>query len=284
MIKNFKVDFIGIGAQKSATSWLFKCMVEHPDVCGPKSKEVHFFSKDEKFSKGIEFYKTYFEHCNRNNVIGEFSTSYLTSNKAPKRIKQLFPEIKIIVCLRNPVDRAFSHFLHLQSKNRLPKNASLKMAIKKYPQIIENGMYGKYLQKYFSVFSKNQILVLFYKDIKNNPEKVIKSIYKFLGVDDKFLPKGIDKKYNTSAARLSPWHNRINKIYFKLKKSKTGRRTMNIIKFFGINSYTFYDFLIKLSRQKKVISNKDKKYLQNIYKQDIKKLEKIVNKDLSFWR
>ena len=157
------------------------------------------------------------------------------------------------------------------------------MAIKKYPEIIENGMYGKYLSKYFSVFSKNQILALFYKDIKNNPEKVIKSTYKFLGVDDKFLPKGIDKKYNTSAARLSPWHNRINKIYFKLKKSRTGRGTMNIIKFFGIDSYTFYDLLTKLSRQKKVISNKDKKYLQNIYKQDIKKLEKIINKDLSFW-
>ncbi len=284
MENSFKLDFIGIGAQKSATSWIYKCLLEHPEICGCSNKETHFFSRDKDFDKGFSFYKKYFIYCDPNKVIGEFSTSYLSDEKAFKRIKRYFPKVKIIVCLRNPIDRAFSHYLHLRSKGEINKQTTLFEAIKNYPEIIENGKYGKHLEKYFKEFSKEQILVLFYSDIKDNPENFIKKVYRFLNVDESFIAQGVNKKYNTSSARLCPLYMKINRIYLFIKNKKIGRLIIKIIKFFGITPYTIEGVMSKFSKAPNKISKEEIKYLYKIYFNDIKKLEKILNKDLSFWK
>ena len=117
MIQQFQPYFLGIGAQKSATSWISKCLNEHPDICVALSKETHFFSDDKRFSQGIEHYKLYFTNCcNKNIHKGEYSTTYLFSKFAPQRICNMYPDVKLIVSLRNPVDRAISHIKHLISK------------------------------------------------------------------------------------------------------------------------------------------------------------------------
>jgi len=280
----FKLDFIGIGAQKSATSWIYKCLLEHPEICGCPNKETHFFSRDKDFKKGPNFYKKYFIHCDPNKVVGEFSTSYLSDKNAYKRIKKYFPEVKIIVCLRNPIDRAFSHYLHLRSKNKIDKQTTLLEAIKKYPEIIENGKYGKHLARFFNNFYKEQILVLFYDDIKNNPKKFIKNIFKFLGVNEKFIATGTNKKYNTSSARLCPLYVKVNKVYWFAKDKKIGKAAIKIAKTFGLTSYTMNNIIDKFSNVSDKISQEEKNHLSEIYFNDIKKLEKMLNKDLSFWK
>jgi hypothetical protein len=283
MNKNkFKVDFIGVGAQKSATSWIFKCLSEHPDICMPLMKEIHFFSDDVKFNKGMDFYKNYFKSCKKNKIIGEYSTLYLSNESALLRIKDNFPDVKIIISLRNPIERAFSHFLHIKSKNNSQKNLSLNNALKKFPEIIENGMYEKHVKLILDTFSKNNILILFFDDINKYPRQQIKNIYNFLGVRSNFIPTGINIKYNTSSARLSSAHKTINKLYFLFKKKFIGRLIIKILKSIRINSYLFYNILSKHNK-KPILSNEDREYLVRIYKDDIYNLGILLNKDLSNW-
>ena len=99
--------FIGIGAQRTGTSWLYACMYEHPQVCMPQ-KEINFFSRERNWTRGYEWYEHLFAECPADAVAGEFSTSYLTDAATPARIHERYPDVKLIVSVRHPVERAYS--------------------------------------------------------------------------------------------------------------------------------------------------------------------------------
>ncbi len=102
------VDFIGVGAQKSGTSWAYACLYEHPEICAPV-KEIHFFSRP-RYEEGKEWYEGHFKKCEEGLLRGEFSTSYLYSEESPERIHACYPNAKLIAILRNPIDRAYSQY------------------------------------------------------------------------------------------------------------------------------------------------------------------------------
>src|SRR6056297_2233099 len=118
--ENFSPDFIGIGAMKAATSWIYKCLIEHPEVCGSSKKELHFFDRPQNYKKGIDYYISFFKHCPQDKAKGEYTPNYLYSPATPELISRHFPNVKIIVCLRNPAERAWSHYLFsVKKKGRL---------------------------------------------------------------------------------------------------------------------------------------------------------------------
>ena len=284
MRDNFKVDFIGIGGQKCATSWIFKCLSEHPQVCVCSSKETHFFCDDKKFAQGLEFYQQHFSHCKDSQVTGEFSSAYLGSSQAPQRIKDFFPNVKLLVSFRHPVDRAFSHYLHLKAKKMIEADETMAMAAKKYPEIIEYSMYGKCLERYLNIFSAEQILIVWYDDIQKDPISFIKQVYKFLEVDENFVPKIINQKYHTAEVRASKIYRKINKIYIYLHNHYFGRILIKILKSTGINSYHINNLIQKSQPPKPTISAEDREYLQAIFHADIRKLERLIDQDLLIWR
>jgi Sulfotransferase domain len=103
------VDFVGVGAQRSGTSWLYACLYEHPGICAP-IKELHFFSRERNYERGLDWYLGHFDRCPPGAVRGEFSTSYLYAPEAAGRIRAAFPEVRIMMSLRNPVARAYSQY------------------------------------------------------------------------------------------------------------------------------------------------------------------------------
>ena len=98
-------DFIGIGASKAASSWIFSCLKEHPEICVSSKKEINFFNKPYNYNKGIEHYKSFFKHCPKKSIKGEFTPNYINSTQVPQLIHKHFPNVKIIACLRNPIDK-----------------------------------------------------------------------------------------------------------------------------------------------------------------------------------
>jgi len=90
-----KPDFIGLGAQKAATSWIHACLYEHPQIFMPASKEIHFFSRH--YSKDIRWYEEHFRSCQTNQLAGEFSPTYLYDPATPKRIHEWNPAVKLII-------------------------------------------------------------------------------------------------------------------------------------------------------------------------------------------
>lgn len=296
---NFRIDFVGIGAQKAATTWIYSCLTEHPQICRSK-KETDFFIQERKepftgkvaskspiIEKGIEPYRKYFSHCPKNKLKGEFTSNYHYFSEVPGLIKKYFPGVKIIVSLRNPIGRAYSQYIdeiydlkYIHKRPELSK-ITFEEALKLEPEFIQKGMYYQQLKRYFDLFPKENILVLIYEDIEKNPLKFIQSIYRFLGVDSSFRPKA-------SQLRINPRRDKmplaIRFFYLRcvplLSNRKMGRRIIecNLVK------KIFYFFIKTLSfKTEKGIQHSTRQYLREVFKEDIKKLEKLINKDLSFW-
>jgi hypothetical protein len=188
------IDFIGVGAQKAGTSWVYACLYEHPGVCAP-IKELHFFSRP-RFSKGRDWYEAHFKRCDKTQKIGEFSTSYLYSKDAPGRIKEMYPDVKLIAILRNPRERSYSQYRNSLRAGEIGEEVSYEQYLKEEQSCIKQGLYAEQLQRYYRNFREDQILVLIYEDSKKDPLTFIQTIYRFLNLDDTFVPAMLHRKIN----------------------------------------------------------------------------------------
>ncbi|MGB0757155.1 MAG: sulfotransferase domain-containing protein [Patescibacteria group bacterium] len=198
-ITNFDIDFIGIGTGHAGTSWVFTCIKEHPAVCDAKKKETKFFR--DHYHKGIEYYASLFSSCDDTLLKGEFTPSYMYDETIAERIHAHFPKAKIIVCLRHPYERLRSAYYFNKQRAVLSfENLNKKIqydieaATGTGSELIRQGNYYSFLKKYYKLFGASQIHIIYYEDIKNNPEKVIETVYKFLSIDPKYTPSSLSKK------------------------------------------------------------------------------------------
>ena len=187
-------NFMCLGAAKSGTTTLFDVLRQHPDVYIPAFKEPHFFDIPENYKNGIEWYeKNYFRKADK-RIIADFTPSYFFEKEAPKRIfKDIGPEIKFVVLLRNPIDRAYSHYLHSVRDDH--ENLSFEESLKQendrldryekngdYLSYLRNsyfhqGLYGDMLERYLEYFTLDNFLFInlnrlgfigfFFKETKN---------------------------------------------------------------------------------------------------------------------
>src|SRR5436190_128677 len=151
-------DFIGIGAQRTGTSWIYACLYEHPQICMPR-KEINFFSRDRNWSRGFEWYEGIFAECRPAAIAGEFSTSYLPDPETPTRIRHRYPEVRLIVSLRHPVDRAYSNYLNDIVAGEVLSGQGFQEALREHPEYVEAGRYAQHLRNYLDLFPREQLLV-----------------------------------------------------------------------------------------------------------------------------
>lgn len=218
-------DFIIIGAQKCGTTSLYNYLVKHPNIHSAATKELHFF--DHKFNKGFWWYRAHFpttleqyytEHiAKRDYVTGEASPSYIFHPLAPKRVAQFLPQVKLIVLLRNPVDRLYSQYRHKVERGKHEK-LPLAEAIAREEERIQGerekiatvkdyfsnsyqhfaykarGRYAEQLEAWFSHFPREQFLILKSEDLYANPGEIYKQTLEFLNVPA-FEPASLKKGY-----------------------------------------------------------------------------------------
>ena len=181
------IDFLGIGAPKCATTWLAACMSDHPQIFMPPEKEVSFFSSIKQWTGDYSDYLNLFKEAKKKQKTGEFSVTYLGAGEiCASRIYDFNKKLKLIVVLRDPVKRSYSHYNWLKQLGRVNENTDFFKALEKEPRIITDSFYGKNLKVYLKYFPKQSFLVINFDDIKNNPELVLNKVYKFLDVDPNF--------------------------------------------------------------------------------------------------
>jgi hypothetical protein len=232
--KEFKVDFIGIGAPKAGTTWVSECLKEHPEVCFSNRKETNFFLS-ENFSRGNSWYQKHFNHCVEGKKKGEFSPNYLYDSAVPENIKKHSPNAKLIVILRDPVKRLESALLFEHSMGRYGNKTPQEVFNENKKFYLEKGLYYKHLTPFFNTFPKEQVLVLMYEDIEKDPLLFIQNIFRFIGIDSTFIPKNLLEKHNvTGTNRLRvPF---INKTIYRLRKNLLKNTLfVKILKFLRIN-------------------------------------------------
>jgi hypothetical protein len=220
---NKNLSFLIIGAQKAATSSLYTYLVKHPNILPAKTKEVNYFNIDSNYSKGNTWYKQQFtQYINpfKKHLSFEATPEYLYMPYAPERIYKYNPKIKLIVVLREPVERAYSAwnmFKKLHKLNKVPSviekgyiehadnnlrkvlfasefpsfedciNLEMKYIQDKAnflePSFVRRGLYAQQIERYFQFFSKEQFLFLDYSDFEGNLNKVLLQTTQFLEIE-----------------------------------------------------------------------------------------------------
>ena len=210
-----RLDFIVAGAQKSGTTALHYFLRKHPKIALPDRQEMHFFDDEEIFSQLPVDYELLHRHFRKRPVrllpvrlglAGEISPSYLYWKPAMERIRNYNPQIKLIVLLRNPIDRAFAHWNMQRFKNRefLDFLDALKEEPRRLAQpltiesrrfaYVDRGFYSDQLERVFRFFPREQVKIVKFEDFRDRKQEALDGIFKFLGV--KLLGHVRDKDRN----------------------------------------------------------------------------------------
>lgn len=190
-------DFFIIGAAKSGTTTLFDLVTSHPDVCGipdVKIKEPWYFGTS---PFPLKWYRCLFPIRKNRKLACDASTSLLPSLLAPAQINCVLPDTKFIVILRDPVDRALSHYEYDKRRGlEVPTNFEDALKNKAYSDRVDItgvpdsfdyklwGHYAEQLERWFSVFDRNQFLILATEELQENRQKVANKIFNFLNLSD----------------------------------------------------------------------------------------------------
>ena len=193
-------DFLIVGPQKCATTWLYNCLHQHPDVLMPDSDFVHYF--DMFYHKDETWYRNHFSEYDDESTVGEVTRTYIRDEMAPERIAETLPEIKLIFTLRNPIDRAFSHWWHEKSKDKHSFEFSEVLEnYDLYQNWIVPGFYYRHLMRFSQHFPDEQMKICFFDDLVEDNKTYIQDVYSFLEIDDGYVPSQIDQKVNQGRFR-----------------------------------------------------------------------------------
>jgi hypothetical protein len=200
-------DFLVIGAMKSGTTTLFAHLAQHPDVRRPATKEIQYFSHF--YDRGTTWYRAHFplykELAGRHRpwLTGEASTAYLSDPLVPSRVVDLLPKVRLIVVLRHPTDRAYSHYQHVRSngfesmtfREALDVEAARVAAVQRRRVVNDRdaararpfaytgrSLYAAQIAEWRTFFPRDRFLVLSAEELHSAPTVVMKQVFRFLGL------------------------------------------------------------------------------------------------------
>ncbi len=171
-------NFLYIGTSKAGSTWIYNLLNRHPDIYMAPGKGTYFF--DGHYDKGLAWYLSHFRSAKKSQICGEVSHSYMYSPVACSRIHQLNPDMKLMICLRNPVDRAFSAYLDRVKNGRFA--GTFEEAIEQIPSLVERGRYATHLEPYVATFGRNNLFVSHFDKLKSNPRSFAQDVFDFLEV------------------------------------------------------------------------------------------------------
>lgn len=292
-------NFLIIGAAKAGTSSLYYYLKQHPQIYMSSLKEPKFFAFEgeeldfqgpaknniKKFSvTTFEEYQQLFAGVTEEIAVGEASPIYFEHPKAAQRIKHYIPEAKMIAVLRHPAERAFSAFSHLVREGY--ETLSFEEALQKEDERINQkwiplfyykqiGFYYSHLKRYFELFEREQIKIYLYEELAANSIDVIKDIFKFLNVDHDFVP---------DLTRKNVSGNPKNRLFYDLfTKDNIVKSTFKPLFNNQIRRQIYDIVTTKTLNPKPKLSSSTKSNLIEVYKEDILRLQDLIQRDLSAW-
>ncbi len=306
-------NFIVVGAAKAGTTSIYQYLSQHPEVYLSPIKETNYFAKDipldkirkdyykegeldvEKYVNGdlseqihIAFvsewdhYQKLYKNVKGQKAIGEISNSYLHSEVAAREIYAVNPDMKIIMILRDPIKRAFSHY-KMTLRIGLVKDSFYEEVQRDYAArekgfrvshlYVEMGMYADQVSRYLEVFPREQVRIYLFDDLRVDAAALMDDMIRFLGVDP---TERVDTSFQANQASVPKSaglvhflrKSGIRKVAKKLSPKFIGEAAKKIF-------YKKEDDLVLMQR--------DKDFLRPLFEADVRKLEKIINRDLSHW-
>lgn len=281
-------NFFIVGAAKAGTTSLYRYLDQHPDVYMPSVKEPHWFSRVEPNpQRGVRpvttdaEYLALFKGRENERAVGEASPSYLWDVNAPERIKNCVPEARIIVSLRAPIDRAFSHYLMdmREGWQTKPFYEALREDYLRSTKgwgvshlYVELGLYAAQLTRYLECFGHDRVLVIFFEEFVSDVHSTLTSIATFLRIEPSAIPViGHGVRHNS----------------FAVPRGRLTRRIFHKHELRALSNYLpknlkthLRDKIFLRQAEKPEIGRDAYEFLQSIYRPEVSRLEKLLGRAL----
>jgi Sulfotransferase domain len=286
-------NFLIIGAMKSGTTALYYYLEQHPDIYMSPVKEPNFFSSQEQENAAdtvtnIGTYKHLFSGGSGKKAIGEASHSYLYEPGAAAEIRRYIPEAKLIAILRNPIDRAYSHFLHMVRTGTEPLD-DFEQALREeevgihkeriFQDYVGRGFYYSQLKRYFDTFDREQIRVYLYEDLSDSPISTMQDAFQFLEVDDSFAPD-VSLRRNVSG---NPKYKTLDRLLRRQSRVKYAVKIYLPARLRWRLSRTFDELKTRNLVEPPPIRPEVRRQLIEVYREDVLRLQELLARDLSWW-
>jgi hypothetical protein len=288
-------NFLIIGAQKSASSLLHRCLQEHPDVFMP-SQEVPFFQDPDFRQKSRRDLEDLFERARPGQSLGIKRPDYLAKPECAPRIAELIPDARLIAVLREPIARAVSAYFHQMRFGFIPPqplnegfrkllSGNYATAYPRSAEIIDFGFYHRHLRRFLDLFSDEQLLLFLHEDVQSTAASAIERTFAFVGVDTSYRPRALRSRpmagvYSLPRVKL---HARVYAITSDYSPDRTridlrpSRVRMAVLGFDRL-------ILAKvLPSQTPVLAPDIRHELASIYAEDVLALEQLLRRNLSHW-
>lgn len=288
-----KIDFLIAGVQKSATTSLAYYLGQHPRICKHKSREMPYFSLEEEYKLGyLANFKRYFNHCSNNDKILAKSVTVIQDLEVIKKVYKHNSDMKLVVVLRNPIDRAYSAFwfarkmgwesidnfeeaLELED-DRISKN----MVVQRNTSYKKNGEYLSHLNNLFSFFPKEQVYILLQEDLENDANKVCQQLFRYFALEEyqSINMKRINESAMPRFFLIAKLFNANNPLKKKIKQALplVLQRFIDKLKFKIMKLNNKNITAVKMSVE-------TRKNLSEYYKEMNKELSLIIKRDLNHW-
>ncbi|MFT4840290.1 MAG: hypothetical protein ACI8UD_000566 [Planctomycetota bacterium] len=289
------LDFVGIGAAKSGTTWISQCLGEHSDICVPRLKELDYFCEfsqsvpmqgqlgRSRYHLGNTWLQRQFEDATPQQICGEYSPRYLVDSESPRLLFEHNPQIKLIVALRHPVDRLYSFYFQLKQDRILP--GSFEGFLKQHPHLIAQGFYCEHLARFLKFFPVENIYAVLYEDILADPMAVMQGLCAFLGVNDEFRPPSLQSRVNAAQQPRSQL------LVSLLERGRSWMRTIPSVNAarvrlnrLGANKLERWLIRMNLREGKNPVMQPDtRRWLVEQYQDHNTQLGEFLQRDMSHW-
>lgn len=285
-------NFFIVGAPQSGTTFLYACLEQHPEIYLSPLKEPNYFASelypgnfDDEVRSGLvtiwgEYLKL-FDNVSDQSAIGEASPNYLWSQTAARNIASRVPDARIIINLRNPLERAFSHYVQALAGGLTNRTFRQEIEAALHPQhtpaglersLLEFGEYYEQIKRYTQAFSRPQMHISLFEDLQRAPGAVVADLLAFLGVDP-------DIKLEVCKRHLQDWISKPVGLTHFLTKWRVWPYLRKLLpKPFGLRLRS-----VLRARASLEMAPADRALLIDYYRDDIRRLAELLNRDLSSW-
>lgn len=196
-------NFLFIGPDKAGSTWLDAVLRTHPQVYVPVAKDIYFF--DRYYDRGLSWYARHFRKAHAGHqVVAEICHDYLFDPTAAERIAEVLPDVRVMVCVREPVARAFSSFLHMRGRHGLVRS-DFETALRDVHELIDHGAYHRHLEPYRTLLGRDRIFIAVFDDFQQDPQHFLDDLTDWLGLQRLQLAADqLERKREASAARIRP--------------------------------------------------------------------------------
>ncbi len=270
-------NFIIIGGMKCGTTSLHRYLEKHPDVFMSKKKELKFFvdAKNGTWSRGLDWYRSQFAGAGDAAVVGEATPEYTKNTVFPgvaERMSSVLPDARLLYILRDPIQRMLSHYVHLCSSGRERRSPTKALTAKGRNAYLDCSSYYLQLEPYLELYPRSRIHITTLEELQADPAKTMRSIFRFLDIDDEFFTDAFVKVYHSSTKKRR--RTRVDRILERVLPTSMAKR---------VRSMPRFDSLLQKPVEKPTLPDSARGEIRRRLSEDVARLRELTGRDFSKW-